>query len=79
MRLYPAESYANETDLKTALDDFIASQQEISAGHFTQQEYRGDGATGVRVKYTDFAKHTMLGVLFREVRPSLAFRGRACP
>ncbi len=64
MRLYTAESYGNDTDFNKALADFVASQQEVSLGHFSQQDYRGDDATGVMVQYTNFDKHTVLSYYF---------------
>ena len=64
IRLYQVESYANDAEFKKVVDDFVASQQEVSASHFTRQDYQVAGANGVLVQYTNFAKHTIVSYYF---------------
>jgi len=58
VRVYPVESYKDDKELKEVLQEFIAGQKEISAAHFSQQNVTIDGATGVMVNFTNYAKRT---------------------
>ena len=57
MRLYPADSYKTDDELKACIQEYIDSQREVSLSNksFAQQACRLDGATGVVVRFTNYA------------------------
>ncbi len=64
MRLYSPEAYTTEADLKAALQDFAANQQEVSAKNFSKQAFNVDGAIGVQVHYLAYGGRMMHGYYF---------------
>jgi hypothetical protein len=64
LRLYPWDPYTTDTQRDAALHDFAASQMDIAAKNFSQRACQLDGATGMRVQYTNYAHGTTVAYLF---------------
>ncbi len=63
-RLYAPEAYADAPARTQALTEFAASQREVSRARFTQHPFTVDGANGVQVHFTSYAKTTIHAYLF---------------
>lgn len=64
VRLFLPDTYNTAKELQEDVQDFAATHKEISAAHFAQQNCTFDGATGMRVSYTNVAKRTTLAYYF---------------
>lgn len=63
IRLYPSEPYTTDAARDKALASFVAGQRDVAASHFSSAAVQIDGATGMSVRYTNYAKRTTAAYL----------------